>query len=124
MQNSAELVREIRQLGLRVVLSAVGYTLRTRWVEAKYADPEHPQHGFSLLAAFIRSFSSRVAAFPPFGPVTATPGKLVSHTRRGQELVVEFESGEEGVHIALLGVLQPHRDGRLEIRSSSDYRTL
>jgi alpha-glucosidase len=92
MQNLSDMIREVRNHGLRVAWASVAHMLRTQWVEAKYADPEHPLRGLPLVAAFLRSFFKSKATLVFLGPDIAAPGSLVSYMRRGQELIAEFEN--------------------------------
>jgi len=70
------LLRGICEVGLGPTWAGVRHALRTRWVEAKFADPHRPLRGFSLLRAFLRRLPTSLAAFPPPGPVATTPGTL------------------------------------------------
>lgn len=42
------LLRGIRSVGLQPTLNAIAYAVRTRWAEAKFADPSRPLRGFPL----------------------------------------------------------------------------
>ncbi|RME32352.1 MAG: hypothetical protein D6793_11180, partial [Thermoflexia bacterium] len=68
------LLRGIRTVGLGPTWNGVAHAVRTRWVEAKFADPDRPLRGFPLLAAFLRRIPVAPGVFPPPGPVAITPG--------------------------------------------------
>ncbi|MGB9872094.1 MAG: hypothetical protein ACPLYD_10550, partial [Anaerolineae bacterium] len=72
------LLRGIQTIGLGPTWAGVVHALRTRWVEAKFADPQRPLWGLPLLLAFLRRIPIAPGAFPPPGPVVATPGPLLS----------------------------------------------
>ncbi len=70
------LLRGIQSVGLRPTMDAVAHAVRSRWVEAKFADPRRPLRGLPLLRAFLRRIPSPPYSFPPPGPIVATPGPL------------------------------------------------
>ncbi|MGC8946934.1 MAG: TIM-barrel domain-containing protein [Anaerolineae bacterium] len=72
------LLRGIQTIGLGPTWAGVVHALRTRWVEAKFADPQRPLWGLPLLLAFLRRIPIAPGAFPPPGPVVATPGPLLA----------------------------------------------
>ncbi len=84
------LLRGIRTVGLGPTWNGVAHAVRTRWVEAKFADPERPLRGLPLLAAFLRRIPVPPGAFPPPGPIVATPGPLLSVRREENALHCQF----------------------------------
>jgi alpha-glucosidase len=84
------LLRGIQTLGLGPTWNGVAHAIRTRWVEAKFADPQHPLRGLPLLAAFLRRLPVPPGAFPPPGPVVATPGPLLSVRQEENALHCQF----------------------------------
>lgn len=91
MANSlALLLRGIREVGLRPTWDGIAHALRTRWAEAKFAQPEHPRRGLPLLWAFFRRLPIPPSAFPPAGPIVLTPGPLLSHTGSGPQVTLTF----------------------------------
>ncbi|MDW7991966.1 MAG: glycoside hydrolase family 31 protein, partial [Anaerolineae bacterium] len=84
------LLRGIQTVGLGPTWAGVAHAIRTRWVEAKFADPERPLRGLPLLAAFLRRIPVPPGAFPPPGPVTVTPGPLLSVQRGENSLHCRF----------------------------------
>lgn len=72
------LLRGIQTVGLEPTWNGITHAIRTRWVEAKFADPRRPLRGLPLLMAFLRRIPIPPGAFPPPGPVVATPGPLLS----------------------------------------------
>jgi alpha-glucosidase len=84
------LLRGIRTVGLGPTWAGVIHAIRTRWVEAKFADPERPLRGLSLLAAFLRRIPVPPGAFPPPGPVVITPGPLLSLREEENALHCQF----------------------------------
>ena len=84
------LLRGIRTVGLRPTWDGVAHAFRTRWVEAKFADPQRPLRGLPLLAAFLRRLPVPPGTFPPPGPVVATPGPLLSVREEENALHCQF----------------------------------
>ncbi|MCS7286521.1 MAG: glycoside hydrolase family 31 protein [Anaerolineae bacterium] len=84
------LIRGIRILGFKTTWAGVVHAIRTRWVEAKYADPRRPLRGLSLLRAFLRRLSIPPGAFPPPGPIAFTPGPLLSYREEERTLQCRF----------------------------------
>ncbi len=84
------LLRGIQTIGLGPTWAGVVHALRTRWVEAKFADPERPLRGLPVLAAFLRRIPVAPGAFPPPGPVAITPGPLLSIHREENALHCRF----------------------------------
>ncbi|MCX7855468.1 MAG: hypothetical protein N2556_05790, partial [Anaerolineae bacterium] len=82
--------RGIRTIGLGPTWAGVAHAIRTRWVEAKFADPERPLRGLPLLAAFLRRIPTPPGAFPPPGPVIVTPGPLISVREEENALHCQF----------------------------------
>ncbi|MCS7179548.1 MAG: glycoside hydrolase family 31 protein, partial [Anaerolineae bacterium] len=70
--------RGIRTIGLGPTWAGIAHAVRTRWVEAKFADPQRPLRGLSLLAAFLRRIPVPPGSFPPPGPVVIAPGPLIA----------------------------------------------
>lgn len=85
------LLRGIREVGLKPTWAGVRHAVRTRWIEAKFADPDHPLRGLPLLRAFFRRLSISPTVFPPSGPVVRTPGLLHAHTLDGPTLTCAFD---------------------------------
>lgn len=83
-------LRGIRETGLRPTWDGLVYALRTRWAEARFADPERPLRGLPLFLAFLHRLPIPPDAFPPAGPLSTTPGPLHSYARRGQGLTITF----------------------------------
>ncbi len=84
------LLRGIRTVGLGPTWNGVAHAIRTRWVEAKFADPERPLRGLALLAAFLRRLPVPPGAFPPPGPIVVTPGPLLSVRKEEDALHCQF----------------------------------
>lgn len=91
MPNPISLIlRGIRDIGLRPTWDSFVHALRTRWTEAKFADPERPLRGLSLLRKVLERLPEPPGAFPPPGPVTRRVGRLVSHTRDERTVSASF----------------------------------
>jgi len=82
------ILRGVRETGLRPVLNGIAHSLRTRWFEAKFADPDRPLRGLRLLGAFLRRLPTPPGTVPSAGPVVATPGPILSHVRSGGTLTI------------------------------------
>ncbi len=100
------LIEGIRTVGLRPTWDGVVHAIRTRWVEAKFADPQRPLRGLPLLLAFLRRLSIPPGAFPPPGPVVATPGQLLSAQREGDALHCVFSHASLTVRAVAPDLLQ------------------
>ncbi len=85
------LLRGIREVGLRPTWDALAHVLRSRWCEARYADPERPLAGLALLRALVRQLLLSTESFPPPGPLARTPGALQSWSQDGQTVTLTFE---------------------------------
>lgn len=72
------LIRGIRTVGIKPTWAGIVHALRTRWVEAKFAEPQRPLRGLPLLKAFLNRIPVSPSAFPPPGPIAFTPGPLLS----------------------------------------------
>jgi len=102
------LLRGIREVGLGPTWAGIRHAVRTRWIEAKFADPDRPLRGLSLLRAFFRRLPVPPTAFPPPGPVARTPGSLRACTLDGSTLTCTFD------HAVL--VLAAAGPGHLQVR--------
>ncbi len=100
------ILRGIRTSGLRPVLDAVAHAVRTRWVEARFADPARPLRGLPLLVAFLRRLPTAPGAFPPAGPVVRTLGPLAGHARDGQTLTCSFAHAALSVTVIAADLLR------------------
>ncbi|MGQ9717893.1 MAG: glycoside hydrolase family 31 protein [Anaerolineae bacterium] len=85
------LLRGVQTVGLRPTVDAVAHAVRTRWTEAKFADPHRPRRGLPLLRAFLRRSPAPPDPFPPPGPVVATPGPLRAARETDGGLVCIFD---------------------------------
>ena len=84
------LLRGIQTVGLGPTWNGIAHAIRTRWVEAKFADPQRPLRGLPLLAAFLRRIPVPPGVFPPPGLIVATPGPLLSVREEENALHCQF----------------------------------
>lgn len=107
------LIQGIRSIGLRPTVDGVAYALRTRWVEAKFSDPQRPLRGLPLLRALLRRIPFPPYPFTPPGAVVATPGPLRAVRKTDSNLECSF------AHAVLTLTPIPPDGVRMEWRRSS-----
>ena len=125
------LLRGIQTIGLRPTWNGVVHAVRTRWVEAKFADPKRPLRGLPLLLAFLRRIPVPPSAFPPPGPVIATPGPLLSVREEENALHCHFARASVTVQAFASDIIQVSwqpeagmlREATASLKQAAELRT-